>query len=317
MMNSSHTIKDKQIPRWQPLQRVHHLARAKISSPKRILLILVVAIGLLLFLQPHYTQHIISRDDRTESDEETLQRIRRDFRSLLTLHAEFAPTSGKQTAVFVTAHELVNATGLTMLACEMAAARKLNVLMLYVGRNSTERVPFFLRANQFDRASSCPMTWFDARHLYSSLNEQESATEVVLREVVRSLNPPVVVSLDDDADWCMESLERVVYWQQPSISSIQLKRSALPNLHWMTQLGSFALAGIPFPSSDLSGSLEHPTNRHCHHDISREHGHFVSTHCISPECRIPAPHAPTTLHHLQSKHHDPSNPQSPSVVAVR
>jgi hypothetical protein len=257
-MNSSHTIKDKQIPRWQPLQRVHHLALAKVSSPKRILLILIAAIGLLLLLQPHYTQNIIPRDNRSESDDETLERILRDFRSLLTLHAEFAPTSGKQTAVFVTAHELGNATGLTMLACEMAAARKLNVLMLYVGRNSTERVPFFLRENQFDRASACPMTWFDARHGYSSLNDQESATEAVLREVVRSLNPPVVVSLDDDADWCMECLERVVYWKQPSISSIQLKRSALPNLHWMTQLGSFSLAGIPLSKFDLSAAWNIP-----------------------------------------------------------
>ena len=241
-MTVSHTIKDKEIRRWQPLQRIHRIAVSRLSSHKRVLLLFIAVICLLFLLRPRHTKGVIALNERVEGDEGTLRRIRKDFQALQSRHAEITPASGKHTTVFITAHELYNATGLTTLACEMAAARKMNVLMLYVGLNSREAIPFFLRANQFD--ASCPMTWFDARHAYSSLNEQESATEAVLREVIRSLNPSVVISLDDDADWFMQSLERVVYWHKPSISSIQLKRSALSNLHWMTTLTPSALAGI-------------------------------------------------------------------------
>jgi len=243
-MTASHTIKDKEIPRWQPLRRVHRMAVLKLSSHKRVLLLLITVICLLFLLRPRHRESLIALDERVEGDEKALRRIRKDFQALQSQHAEMTPTSGKHTTIFTTAHELYNATGLTALACEMAAARKMNVLMLYVGLNSPESIPFFLRANQFDRGASCPMTWFDARHAYTSLNEQESATEAVLREVIRSLNPSVVISLDDDADWFLQSLERVVYWHKPSISSIQLKRPALSNLHWMTTLSPSALAGI-------------------------------------------------------------------------
>jgi len=250
MMTAFHTIKDKEIPRWQPLQRVHRIAITKLTSHKRTLLLFIAIICLLFLLRPRYTERIISSDEQHEGDEETLQRIRKDFRAFRSRHVEITPTWGKHTAVFMTAHELYNATGLTTLACEMAFARKMNVMMMYVGRNSSEDIPFFLTANQFDRGGLCPMTLFDARHAYSSLNEQESATEAVLREVIRSLNPSVVISLDDDVDWFKQSLARLIYWHKPSISSIQLKRSALSNLHWMTTLSPSALAGmaldIPF-----------------------------------------------------------------------
>jgi hypothetical protein len=243
MVNPSHTIKDKEIPQWQPLQRVHRFALIQLSSHKRFLLLLFAVLSLLFLLKPRYTERIVALDERIEGDAETLLRICKDFRALSSLHSEFSsPSAREHTAVFITAHDLYNATGLTMLACEMAAARKMNVLMLYVGRNS-EGIPFFLRANQFDRVSSCPMTWFDARHEYSSLSMQEMATETVLREVISSSNPSVVISLDDDEDWFVQSLKQVVHWSQPRISSIQLKRSAIPDLHWITTLGPSALAG--------------------------------------------------------------------------
>ena len=131
-----------------------------------------------------------------------------------------------------------------MLACEMATAKNMNVLMVYVGMNSTSKVGNFFRANQFDR-TTCPMAWYDARHQYSSTNVQESATESILKDVVAVLRPSVVVYLEDDEDWFMQSLERVVYWKRPAISLIQLKRTGIQNLRWISSLTPSALAGIP------------------------------------------------------------------------
>jgi len=54
----------------------------------------------------------------------------------------------------------------------------------------------------------------------------------------------VAVYVEDEEDWIMQVLERVVYWRQPAISLIQLKRGALPNLRWISTLTPSALAGI-------------------------------------------------------------------------
>ena len=238
-MNVSHIIKDKEIPRWHPLQRVPRIALSKLS-PRRLLFLLLILATLLLFLTPSYVNRAAIIDPE-ENDEQVLLKFRKEFRSLLSLRGEFSTT--KQNAIFITAHHVYNATGITMLACEMAIAKKLNVLMIFVGMNSTEKVAFFLRANQFDRMS-CPMAWYDARHEYSSLNVQESATESILKDVMTVLRPSVVVHLDDEADWFMQSLKQVVYWRRPAISLIQLKRATIQNLRWIGSLTPSALAGI-------------------------------------------------------------------------
>ena len=125
----------------------------------------------------------------------------------------------------------------------MAVAKKMNVLMIFLGRNPTETIPFFLNAHRFDR-STCPIVWYDGRHEYLSVNLQESAAERVFEEIMIALSPSVVVHLDDEA-WLIRSLQRLVYWQYPAISLIQLKRTAIQNLRWMASLSPSALAGIP------------------------------------------------------------------------
>jgi len=239
-MNVTHTIKDKEISRWHPLQRVPRIALSKLS-PKRIIVLFLILATLLFFLAPTYVNRAVIIDPE-ENDEQVLLELRKEFKFLLSLRGEFS--TAKQNAIFITAHDLYNATGITMLACEMAIAKKLNVLMIFVGMNSTEKVGFFLRANQFER-TTCPMACYDARHEYSSLNVQKSATESVLKDVVTALRPSVVVYLDDDADWFTQILKEVVYWRRPAISLIQLKRTTIQNLRWIGSLNPFALAGIP------------------------------------------------------------------------
>ena len=240
-MNVSHTIKDKEISRWQSLQRLPSIALSKLS-PKRLLIVFVVIVCLLFLLSPSTYINRTVLNDPKEDDDAVLFDLRKEIHSMLNARGDFGT---KHVAIFITSHDLYNATSITMLACEMAAARKLNVLMIYAGTNATEKIPFFLRANQFDRVI-CPMVWFDVRHEYSSLSIQESATETVLRDVVSVLWPSVVVYLDDEKDWVVQSLERVVYWRRPAISLVQLKRAAIQNLRWIASLTPSALAGT-FP----------------------------------------------------------------------
>jgi len=264
-MNVSHTIKDKEIPRWQPLQRVPQIALAKLS-PKRIVL-LFLGIATLLFLLSPKSLHKGVILDPEKQDESILTDLRKELNSLLTLKADFS--TQKKSAIILTAHSLSNATGLTSLACDLSHSRKMNILLLFMSQNSSSSLPFWLRANQFVGSSTCPMTWFDARHLYSTMEKQQSATEVILGDMVRLLDPSVVVYVDDEEDWFMQSLERVVYWRRPAISLIQLKRNAIPNLRWIASLSPAALAGIsPFSTLNSYGvnsvfSMEYAANRYC------------------------------------------------------
>ena len=74
--------------------------------------------------------------------------------------------------------------------------------------------------------------------------KQIDATEEVLAVAVDLTGPAVVVYLDDEEDWFMQSLEKAVYWRRPAISLIQLKRSALANLRWIAELSPSALMGM-------------------------------------------------------------------------
>ena len=243
-MSVSHTIKDKAISRWQPLQRVPRIALSKLS-PKRIFILLLVLACFFLFLGPPYFRSRDVTSELKEADDEVLLSLRKELKSILALRADLS--SNKPAAIFVTAHVLYNASGITTLACDIAAAKKMNVLMMYMGRNSSETVPFFLRANQFDR-STCPIVWFDARHEYESIAKQEGAMEEVLADAVSALNPSVVVYVDDEEDWFLQALKTVVYLRSPRVCRIQLKRSALANLRWIASLNPAALAGIFLPS---------------------------------------------------------------------
>ena len=237
-MNVTTTVKDKevQIPRWQPLQR---LPRFPKLSPKRLIILIVILGALMLCFSPSYMNR--SAIDPDENDEDVVKGLRKELKATMSLRGEFS--LGKAAAIFVTGHDVRDAAGITALACDMAAAKKLNVLILYVGVNATETVPFFFRANGFDR-TSCPVVWHDARHRYSSVNKQESATEQILADAIGFIDPSVAVYVEDEEDWIMQVLERVVYWRQPAISLIQLKRAALPNLRWISTLTPSALAGI-------------------------------------------------------------------------
>ena len=127
---------------------------------------------------------------------------------------------------------------------------------------------FWLRANQFI-GSTCSLNTLDGRHQYWSTEKQQSATKDILADAIEMLNPSVVVYVDDDEDWFMQSLERVVYWRRPAISLIQLKRNAIPNLRWIASLSPAALAGIsPFSTLNSYGvnsvfSVEYAANRYC------------------------------------------------------
>jgi hypothetical protein len=233
-----HTIKDKEIPAWRPLQGVPRLALSKLS-PKRIVILLLLSAVLLFFLAPTFFNRAEVIDPE-EKDDDVLLSLRKELKSSLALRGEFSKP--KPAAIFATSHDLYNASGITALACDMAAARQMNVLIMFLGLDSSERVPLFLRAHQFERAT-CPMVWHDARHQYSSIVQQQTATEAILADVLSYLNPSVVVYVDDEEDWFMQSLERVVYWRSPAISLIQLKRTALVNLRWIASLSPSALEG--------------------------------------------------------------------------
>lgn len=150
----------------------------------------------------------------------------------------------RPTTMFVTAHDLRNATGLTGLACDMAAAKRMNVLMVFTGGNATDEIPLFLKANGFDR-DSCPMVWHDARYQYSSRHGIKEATADLLDYASRFVSPSVVMHVDDEEDWFMESLRDSILSRRPSISMIQLKRETLHNLRWISTLTPHALAGCP------------------------------------------------------------------------
>ena len=77
--------------------------------------------------------------------------------------------------------------------------------------------------------------------------KQITATEEILGQAVDLTRPSVVVYMDDEEDWFMQSLEKAVYWRRPAISLIQLKRSALANLRWIASLSPSALMGIASP----------------------------------------------------------------------
>jgi hypothetical protein len=104
----------------------------------------------------------------------------RNYIQYLNLQGDFSTAT--PAAIFLIAHDVYNATGVTTLTCEMAIAKRMSVLMMFVRKNATEKVPFFLRANEFDR--TCPIVWFYFKHEHSSLNKQESATDSVFNYFV-------------------------------------------------------------------------------------------------------------------------------------
>ena len=161
--------------------------------------------------------------------------------------------------MFVTAHDLRNAAGLTALACDLAAAKKMNVLMMFMGGNATDKVPLFLRANRLDRAS-CPMVWFDGRYEFSSRENLKERTMEILDEAVKRVNPSVLLYVDDEEDWFKTSLETGFYRKERPISVIQLKRGTLHNLRWIGSLTPRALAGIHSPQNSAESSMEQAAN---------------------------------------------------------
>src|SRR5271170_1161290 len=178
-MNVSHTtIKDKEIPRWHPLQRV---ALSKLS-PKRLVLLILALISLLFFLSSSFITRKAPPDPH-ETDAEAAVSIRKQLQSTINIRGDFSMAT-RPTAIFVTAHDLRNATGLTGVACDMAATKRMNVLMVFTGRNATDDIPLFLRANRLDR-DSCPMVWHDARYQYSSEHGIKDATVDLLDYAVR------------------------------------------------------------------------------------------------------------------------------------
>ena len=296
-MNVSHTtIKDKEIPRWQPLQRV---ALSKLS-PKRLVL-LILALATLLFLLSSSFITGPTPPSSHEIDTHVTASLRQQLRSMVNLRGDFSLTT-RPTAIFVTAHALHNATGLTGLACEMAAAKKMNVLMVFMGGYATDKIPMFLRANGFD-GGSCPMVWHDARYEYYSLDNMKEAAAEILDDAVKLVSPSAVVYVDDEEEWFMGSLEKSVFWRRPSISLIQLKRAALHNLRWIASLTPHALAGSPHCKYPVDFSLEHTANRCRYNDVARKHRHTVSTNRITPLCRIHPSYPTPTLHYIQSQHH--------------
>lgn len=299
-------IKDKEIPRWQPLHRLPRIALAKLSPKRIIILFLIIICFIFLFYPQHVGRNVLK--DAEEDDDEVLLSLRKELHSILNLRGDFS--TARPAAIFLTAHDLYNATGITTLACEMAVAKKMSVLMMFVGKNATEKVPFFLRANQFDR-TTCPMVWFDVRHEYSSLDKQESATEIILNDVISVLHPSVVVYLDDEEDWFMQSLERVVYLRRPAISLIQLKKAAIHNLLWIASLAPSALACILLIYRGSNGSLECTSDRHCHNDITGQHRHIIPINTISSLGRIHSIYRSKIIHHIQSKYSNHRTPPTP------
>jgi hypothetical protein len=231
------TIKDKEVSRWRPLHRIPH---GKLT-PKRLILLLF-ALFSIIFVFTHSLGRGVDILDTEENDDDVLQSLKKELKGLLTTRADHH-SKQRDTAIFVTANTLYNTTRFTDLACEMSLAKKLNVLIMYMGINSSDTVPFTFRANHRDKAN-CPVVWHDARHEYSSVYKQLSATEEILKEAVDLTTPSVVVYLDDEEDWFMQSLEKAVYWRRPAISLIQLKRGALANLRWIASLSPAALVGI-------------------------------------------------------------------------
>jgi len=252
-MNVSHTIKDKEVPRWRPLQRIPRL-RLLVSklSPKRVLILILFLTTLLFFLRPSYFRgvSIIVPEKR---DEDIVKGIKDDLRRVIL--KQWDMKSPRQTVLFATAHDLRNASTFTELACEMALARKMDVMMIYVGLNKTDSVPFFLHVNKFEQ-SNCPFVYVDARHEYANLYLQTNAVEAIIADTVIYVNPSVVIYLDDEPDWFLQSLERTTFWHIPAISMIQLKRSALPNLRWISSLSSSTLMGTPLEAkADLAWNI--------------------------------------------------------------
>lgn len=280
MMNLSHsTIKDKEVPRWQPLQRwrMPHMSLSKLS-PKKVVMLSLMFVAVFFYM----TRSFINGDeiiDPKETDDEVLKGLRKELRS--TLSAKVDRSKQKPTAIVVTAHTLYNASGITSLACKMAAEKKMNVVTIYAGMNTTDTVPFFLRANGLGQ-TTCPMIWHDARHEYSTVYKQTTAMEDIIGDAISYMDPSVVVYVDDEEDWFMQSLERSVYWRRPAISLVQLKREALVNLHWIASLSPSALAGTePFCKTLSDLSLEYTPDRHSNNDISVQYGHTLSTDRIS------------------------------------
>jgi hypothetical protein len=175
-----------------------------------------------------------------ERDEDVLEGLRNELERIIAQQWDLKSTRPK--ILFATAHDLRNATTFTELACEMALARKMDVMMVYAGMNATDTIPFFLRANKFDE-SNCPFVWFDGRHEYPSLYKQTNAVEDVISDNVVYVNPSVVMYLDDEPEWFLQALERATIWRTPPISMVQLKRGALPNLRWISSLSPSTLMG--------------------------------------------------------------------------
>jgi hypothetical protein len=243
-MTVSHTIKDKEIPRWQPLQRIKRLNLPKLTIKRFVLLFLAIVTSLFV-LAPSHIKRIPTLN--AEAEDEAVSSRQRDTLKNVILQKGLDFGRTRQTVVFITGQDLYSSAGLTGLACEFAAKKKVNVLMVFAGLNSTEGIPFFLRANQFDK-STCPMLWHDARHEYATIYGQASATEDMVRQTFAFLFRAVIVHIDDEEEWFIQSVERAVYWRRPAIPVIQLKREALHNLRWMASLSSTALAGLSLPT---------------------------------------------------------------------
>ena len=130
----------------------------------------------------------------------------------------------------------------------------------------------------------------------------------MLNDVVSTLHPSVVVHLDDEEDWFMQSLKRVVYDQRPPISLIQLKKAAIHNLLWIASLAPSALAGILLILWGSDSSLECTSNRRCDNHITSQHRHIIPINTIPSLSRIHSIYCPKIIHHIQSKYDDHRTP---------
>ena len=237
-MNVSHTtIKDKEIPRWHPLQRV---ALSKLSLKRLVLLVLALTLLPFLFSSSFITRNILPAPH--ETDAQFAASNRNQLLSKVHLRQDFS-TATKPTAIFVTARNLLSVTELTGLACDVAATKRMNVLMIFTGADAAMvQIPLLLRLGGFD-GYPCPMVWHDARYQYSSEDGMIEATIELLDYAANLVNPSVVVHIDDEESWFLESVMKSMLSRRQSTSLIQLKRQALHNLRWIGSLTPHALAG--------------------------------------------------------------------------
>src|SRR6202022_1274103 len=126
-MNVSHTIKDKEIPRWQPLQRISRFSRLSPKlTIKRFVLVFLAIATLLILLTPSHVKRIPALTAEEEDDTVAI-RHGEELKDMISRKISLL----KQPVIFVTSQDLYNSWGLTALACEFALKGKLNVLMIF------------------------------------------------------------------------------------------------------------------------------------------------------------------------------------------